>query len=141
MKKHEIKLKNFSRCFINPHILGLGNYDVNVLMLALESQSMTAVWFDKRKEVTSSSLELHRSFGFILNVPSDYSFGFVTLPLVKSRHWISIRRMSDDQYYNLDSKLSKPQRIGDHEEVVNYFKKEMKSNDKELFLVFPKDSS
>lgn len=128
--------------YINPHksVLGLGNYDVNVLMAALETRSMQMEWFDKRKEVTASSLELYRAFGFILNIPSDYTFGFVTLP-IKSRHWIAIKRMQDDKYYNLDSKLDSPRCIGRPEDFVNYLKNEMKANDKELFLVFPKDSS
>ena len=35
----------------NPHRspLGLGNYDVNVMMAALQSKDCQAVWFDKRK--------------------------------------------------------------------------------------------
>ncbi len=35
----------------NPHRspLGLGNYDVNVMMYALQSKSYQTLWFDKRK--------------------------------------------------------------------------------------------
>lgn len=128
--------------YINPHksILGLGNYDVNAIMVALESKSMELTWFDRRKEITSNSLELDRVFGFILNIPSDYTFAFVTLP-VKSRHWICIKKMQDGKYYNLDSKLNSPKCIGDEENFIKYLQDQMKSNDKELFLVFPKISS
>lgn len=37
--------------FINPHrsLLGLGNYDVNVLMAAVQTKSCETIWFDKRK--------------------------------------------------------------------------------------------
>lgn len=37
--------------WINPHksILGLGNYDVNVIMSALQARGYDMVWFDKRK--------------------------------------------------------------------------------------------
>lgn len=37
--------------WINPHrsILGLGNYDINVIMAALQKKGREAVWFDKRK--------------------------------------------------------------------------------------------
>ena len=40
--------------FVNPHknMLGLGNYDVNVLMVALQLRDYEAVWFDKRLWVT-----------------------------------------------------------------------------------------
>lgn len=128
--------------YINPHrsVLGLGNYDVNAIMVALETKSMSLVWFDKRKEITSSSLELTRAFGFILNIPSDFTFGFVTLP-ISSRHWICIRKMPDNNFYNLDSKIDWPKCIGTENDFVKYLQDEMKSKDKELFIVFPKDSS
>lgn len=37
--------------WINPHksFLGLGNYDINVIMKALQSKGLETVWFDKRK--------------------------------------------------------------------------------------------
>lgn len=37
--------------WINPHksMLGLGNYDINVIMKALQSRGYEAIWFDKRK--------------------------------------------------------------------------------------------
>ncbi|CAN7942823.1 unnamed protein product, partial [Ixodes hexagonus] len=36
---------------VNPHksVLGLGNYDVNVIMSALQLRGYEAIWFDKRK--------------------------------------------------------------------------------------------
>lgn len=39
------------RALINPHcsIIGLGNYDVNVIISALQLKDMDTVWFDKRK--------------------------------------------------------------------------------------------
>lgn len=130
--------------YINPHrsVLGLGNYDVNVIMAALQVKEMNLVWFDKRKEISHENLELSRIFGFILNIPaSEYTFGFVTLP-IKSRHWICIRRLQhDDKFYNLDSKLDRPKCIGGDDELVKYLQTEMRSNDKEIFLVFPQTSS
>lgn len=37
--------------WINPHksMLGLGQYDVNVIMSALQLRGYDAIWFDKRK--------------------------------------------------------------------------------------------
>jgi len=37
--------------FINPHrsLLGFGNYDVNVLMAAVQMKECETIWFDKRK--------------------------------------------------------------------------------------------
>jgi len=37
--------------WISPHksLLGLGNYDINVIMSALQLKGYEAIWFDKRK--------------------------------------------------------------------------------------------
>ncbi len=37
--------------WINPHksALGLGNYDVNVIMAALQDKELEAKWFDRRR--------------------------------------------------------------------------------------------
>ncbi|CAG2068042.1 unnamed protein product, partial [Timema podura] len=96
--------------WINPHksLLGLGNYDVNVIMAALQRRGYEAIWFDKRKD--PKCLNLANIFGFILNVPSDYKLGFVMLPL-RRRHWVAIRDICGT-YYNLDSKFQSPQLIG-----------------------------
>lgn len=59
-----------------------------------------------------SCIKSHDIVGFILNVPTEYKLGFVTLP-VRRRHWISVRKISDRNWWNLDSKLSTPQLIGD----------------------------
>lgn len=57
-----------------------------------------------------SCLHLKSIFGFILNVPSEYKIGFITLPL-RRKHWIAIREINSI-YYNLDSKLETPEIIG-----------------------------
>ncbi|CAD7078119.1 unnamed protein product [Hermetia illucens] len=119
--------------WINPHrsVLGLGNYDVNVIMTALQKKDCEAVWFDKRKD--PSCIDTSQIVGFILNVPTDYRIGFITLPL-KRRHWISVREIGG-RYYNLDSKLDTPQCIGTERDLFNHLRAELQSNDKELFVV------
>lgn len=39
------------QCVVNPHrsVLGTGNYDVNVIIAALQSRDLAAVWWDKRR--------------------------------------------------------------------------------------------
>ncbi|CAH0554595.1 unnamed protein product [Brassicogethes aeneus] len=119
--------------WINPHrsVLGLGNYDINVIMKALQSRGFETKWFDRRKD--PECLQLSNVCGFILNVPSDYKISFVTLPL-RRRHWITIRELNG-LYYNLDSKLDKPQVIGRELDLLDFLKQEMDSKDKQLFLV------
>lgn len=55
-------------------------------------------------------MKLENIQGFILNVPSEYKFGFVSLP-IKRRHWIAIKKI-DGAFYNLDSKIEYPELIG-----------------------------
>ncbi|XP_054739659.1 josephin-like protein [Anastrepha obliqua] len=122
--------------WINPHRspLGLGNYDINVIMTALQMRNCEAIWFDKRKD--PSCINLNAIVGFILNVPSDYKFAFVTLPLQK-RHWIAIRRI-DGKYYNLDSKLREPDCIGDETDLLSYLRSQLETNKRELFVIVEK---
>ncbi|KAF6206401.1 hypothetical protein GE061_017634 [Apolygus lucorum] len=123
--------------WINPHksLLGLGNYDVNVIMSALQKKGCEAIWFDKRK--APECLELAHIKGFILNVPSDYRLGFVLLPL-KKRHWVAIRRVSGI-YYNLDSKLDAPHAIGQESDLMHYLREQLDSKEKELFIVVSRE--
>ncbi|KAL1140980.1 hypothetical protein AAG570_000906 [Ranatra chinensis] len=123
--------------WINPHrsLLGLGNYDVNVIMAALQRKGYEAVWYDKRKPV--ECLRLAEICGFILNVPSDYRLGFVLLPL-KRRHWVAIRQVAGT-YYNLDSKLDVPHIIGQDNELLEYLREQLESKEKEMFIIVSKD--
>ncbi|XP_028178093.1 josephin-2 [Ostrinia furnacalis] len=123
--------------WINPHrsMLGLGNYDINVIMAALQKKGCEAVWFDKRKD--PGCLDLSNICGFILNVPSDYKLGFVMLPL-RRRHWITIRQIQGN-FYNLDSKLDAPQLIGRSTDLIAYLKEQLDSKEKELFVVVSKE--
>ncbi|XP_066146105.1 josephin-2-like isoform X2 [Euwallacea fornicatus] len=113
--------------WINPHksMLGLGNYDVNVIISALQSRGCGMVWFDKRKD--PSCLNLNNIIGLILNIPSDYKLSFLTI--LKRRHWIALKKLNG-QFYNLDSKLTQPLLIGIQE---------LECQDKEIFIVITAD--
>ncbi|XP_031634594.1 josephin-like protein [Contarinia nasturtii] len=123
--------------WINPHksMLGLGQYDVNVIMTALQLRNYEAIWFDKRKEPLC--IDTSNILGFIMNVPSEYKFGFIVLPF-RRRHWIAIRKI-DKFYWNLDSKLNAPECIGDDADVITYLTNQFKSNDMELFVIVKSD--
>ncbi|KAH8272606.1 hypothetical protein KR018_004053, partial [Drosophila ironensis] len=120
--------------WINPHrsFLGLGNYDINVIIAALKTRNCEVVWFDKRKD--PSSINLEEILGFILNIPSDSKIGNITLPW-RRRHWITVRRVGF-YYYNLDSKLQHPKKIGNAADVFIYLKEQLNKLDhRELFIV------
>ena len=125
--------------WINPHksILGLGNYDVNILMTGLQDWGYKTIWFDKRKSV--ETIDYEKVYGFILNVPSNYKvFGVVPLPY-SNKHWLTIKYFIGLGYYNLDSNLSKPIRIGEKEDLIRLLTAELSSSDKELLIVVPEE--
>ncbi|KAM4021743.1 LOW QUALITY PROTEIN: josephin-2-like [Anomaloglossus baeobatrachus] len=74
------------------------NYDVNVIMAALQTLDYAAVWWDKRRSLDSLAL-----------LPSPISLEFLCLPITR-KPWIAVRRRG--VYYNLDSKLKSPSRLG-----------------------------
>ncbi|KAM7295893.1 josephin-1 isoform X4 [Ixodes scapularis] len=118
---------------VNPHksVLGLGNYDVNVIMSALQLRGYEAIWFDKRKDPTC--IDLSKIVGFILNVPSEMKFGFLQFPLSR-KHWIAVREV-EGTFYNLDSKLEAPSPIGKAPELLQYLREQVKCKDREIFVV------
>ncbi len=84
---------------MNPHrsILGRGNYNINVIMKAVQLNGFEALWFDKRRPITI--LNLIKVKGFILNVPSDFKIaGIISLPWER-KHWIAVTKINDGIYY------------------------------------------
>lgn len=124
---------------VNPHksMLGLGNYDVNVIMKAVQSKQCEAIWWDKRKSM--KNLNLASIMGFILNILSPLQFGFVSVP-IRRKHWIAVRQV-DGVYYNLDSKLSKPSEIGTAEDLRTFLEVKLKQKGCELLLVVPSEAA
>ncbi|XP_063157032.1 josephin-2 [Candoia aspera] len=122
----------------NPHrsFLGTGNYDVNVIMAALQSVGLEAIWWDKRRPL--EQLSLAGLVGFIMNVPSNVCLGFLSLP-VRRRHWIAVRQL-DGIYYNLDSKLKAPAPIGGEADLRVFLQEVLSQGPCELLLVVPHEA-
>ncbi|NP_001187389.1 josephin-1 [Ictalurus punctatus] len=123
---------------VTPHkksMLGNGNYDVNVIMAALQTRGYEAVWWGKRRDV--SSIALPNVTGFILNVPSNLRWGPLRLPL-KRQHWIGVREVGG-VYYNLDSKLRNPHPIGTADELRKFLRHQLRGKNCELLLVVPEE--
>ncbi|XP_070306537.1 josephin-2 isoform X1 [Odocoileus virginianus] len=122
---------------LNPHrsLLGTGNYDVNVIMAALQGQGLAAVWWDRRRPL--SQLALPRVLGLILNLPSPVSLGLLSLP-VRRRHWVALRQV-DGVYYNLDSKLRAPEVLGDEDGVRAFLAAALAQGLCEVLLVVTKE--
>jgi len=115
-------------------------------MKAIQNKGFEVIWFDKRRDL--NTLLLDKVKGFILNIPNPSivkgssswtSFFSSSLTFVVSRrHWISvIRSREDNLFYNLDSKLDAPQKIGTDEELIEYLRS--KTDGCEIFIVIPND--
>lgn len=124
--------------FWNPHcsVLGLGNYDVNVLTAALQTRDLCLVWFDKRKNI--DGIDFGKVKGFILNAPSDYKLGFIKLPF-DFKHWYLIKEVQGS-FYNLDSKLDKPQLLGDRQSVLDFLRDRLVGDKTQMLLVVDPDT-
>ncbi|XP_072277192.1 josephin-1 [Pyxicephalus adspersus] len=123
---------------VTPHkknMLGNGNYDVNVIMAALQTKGYEAVWWDKRRDV--GLISLSNVTGFIMNLPSSLSWGPLKLPL-KRQHWICVREVCGT-YFNLDSKLKRPERIGNDDDLRKFLQHQLRGKNCELLLVVPEE--
>ncbi|PIN06494.1 putative protein, contains Josephin domain [Handroanthus impetiginosus] len=120
----------FSVVFKPHHNALTGNYDINVLIAALEERGKKVTWHDRR--CGSSSIDLEgqedKLFGIVLNVPVRRYGG-----LWRSRHWIALRRI-DQVWYNLDSDISAPYPFKNTEEIREFLDGVI-SNGGEVLLV------
>ncbi|CAE6020105.1 unnamed protein product [Arabidopsis arenosa] len=100
---------------LKPHHNTLtGNYDVNVMITALEGKGKSVVWHDKRSGASLIDLDdADTLMGIVLNVPVKRYGG-----LWRSRHWVVVRKING-VWYNLDSDLVVPQLFKDDDEVNN----------------------
>ncbi|XVE79448.1 hypothetical protein DITRI_Ditri14bG0059700 [Diplodiscus trichospermus] len=91
-----------------------GNYDINVLIAALEGKGKTVIWHDRRNGASIIDLNDAMLMGIVVNVPVRRYAG-----LWKSRHWVALRKI-DGVWYNLDSDLQAPQCFKDCAEVREF---------------------
>ncbi|CAF1123366.1 unnamed protein product [Adineta steineri] len=111
-----------SWCWNEYSTLFTGNYDLTIILDALKQQGYTLRAID-----VNESLDIFHfkdCLGLLLNIPLERPF-FDRLPLVRSwtkpgRHWFSIKSINGENYYNLDSKLSRPKLIGNETDLKQY---------------------
>lgn len=102
--------------FKSHHNVITGNYDINVLIAALEGKGKTVVWHDRRNGASAIDLDgaSDKLMGIILNIPVRRFAG-----LWKGRHWVALRRI-EGLWYNLDSDFAAPFAFEDIEEVREF---------------------
>ncbi|CAN8247421.1 unnamed protein product [Cochlearia groenlandica] len=88
-----------------------GNYDVNVMIAALEGKGKSVIWHDKRNGASSIDLDSDTLMGIVLNVPVKRYGG-----LWRSRHWVVVKKING-VWYNLDSDLFVPKTLKEEDGV------------------------
>ncbi|KAJ7568794.1 hypothetical protein O6H91_01G048700 [Diphasiastrum complanatum] len=114
-----------------------GNYDVNVLIAALESRGMDVMWYDRRKG--SAGLDLSKYGEQLVGIIANYARRRY-ISLWKSRHWVALREIGGT-WYNLDSDLAAPRPLCDLDEDLKNFVEMIFSNQGEVFIILDKDDS
>lgn len=110
------------------HNVLTGNYDVNVLITALESRRKRVVWHDRRNGASSINLFGETLMGLMLNIPVTKFGG-----LWRGRHWVALRSIGG-LWYNLDSDLAAPKPFQREEEAKRFLDSAI-SQGAELLLV------
>ncbi|CAI9759130.1 unnamed protein product [Fraxinus pennsylvanica] len=119
-----------------PHHNSLtGNYDINVLIAALEERGKRVIWHDRRNGTSPIDLDGLKDelFGIIVNVPVRRYAG-----LWKGRHWVALRRI-EGVWYNLDSDLSAPYCFENAEEIREFLDSVMSTGAEVLLIVNDKE--
>lgn len=136
-KFDEICLKLDSNKVANSYrnIFGLGNYDVNVLMHALNEEGYSLMWLNATKEINESYLNPNNIEAYLVNKPQPFKVLNFNLP-IWGKHWISFKYINDTEtpgYYNLDSKLYDPEFISSDTESFYQHLNSMRV-DKEVYI-------
>ena len=116
-------------------MFGLGNYDANVLINAVQKRGFRVDWYDRRRRITPESVNIGNDdaiIGLICNRPTRSMMG-----LMKGAHWYSIRLLGD-KYYNLDSYLPRPQAFADEASVRLHLQALLDSSEEANLLMIRK---
>eukprot|EP00250_Pteridium_aquilinum_P009032 c18399_g1_i1 orf=50-658(+) len=124
----------FSRLFNAHYNIFTGNYDVNVLMVALQTRGAEAHYCDRRKGAAAIDFNDpdNRLIGFIINYQTEKYSG-----MWKGRHWAALRNI-DGIWYDLDGDLAAPEPIGRSKDEVREFIEQCFAGGSEVLLVLRK---
>lgn len=90
------------------------NIKYNISSQIFFNHSFTSFLFCRSLDI----LDLQHIFGFVVNKPSNVNIIGVEVP-VKRPHWFAVRKINES-YYNLDSKLSSPECVGNEERLFTF---------------------
>ena len=113
-----------SWCWNEYSTLITGNYDLRIILEALERYGYVVRAVDPSESLDIFPFE--DCFGLLLNIPLKTSY-FDRLPIIRSfskpgRHWLTIKSIDGQVFYDFDSKHSKPQFIGNRPALIEYLR-------------------
>lgn len=109
--------------WIHPHrsLFGLGNYDVNVLMCAIESAGYDVQWLPENTNFRDLVQKHDALVGFLVNVSGNWQPPWpLNFLIPERRHWLAVSRYPE-QFYIVDSNLRSPSRLDDEDALTRYF--------------------
>lgn len=112
---------------------GASDFSVQAIELALQAQGLCLNWFDRRHGLSRLELDDPSLVGVIVNVEGETKQDYFTTET--ERHWFSVRRFADDVFYNLDSLLTDPERLGDIAETTRWLEGELADEGSLVFRV------
>jgi josephin len=129
----------------NPHksIFGLGNYDVNVLMIALQDQGYETQYLDTRQGENSlweTQLKQKETtaLGLVCNGQGIWGRHWKAIKFVKGDDSETSTPTTTTSFYNLDSKLADPLKFVSRDEFVQHLTESIKADtDTTLLLISP----
>mmetsp|Transcript_40656 Transcript_40656/g.68065 ORF Transcript_40656/g.68065 Transcript_40656/m.68065 type:complete len:216 (+) Transcript_40656:206-853(+) len=135
-----------------------GNYDINVMMIAMEEEGYRLQWFDKRNVPLKDHLNLENVLGILLNGWRQTEPGtsrrsrFMTCckkllcglcccrwreGYSISRHWSTVREVNGT-FYDFDSLLKAPRKLHPESEVYKYLMESViETSGAEMLCVYP----
>ena len=85
---------------------------------------------------STEDIDVNNVFGFLLNSISKQNFFGKSISINSNfKHWYVIRQLTGGFYYNLDSKLTCPEKVGERENLIEFLNKILSEKDCQLLLV------
>lgn len=124
----------------HPHrsVIGLGNYDVNVLMYALQEAGLKTKWVGMG--VGMESVMGREVVGFLVNVVGKWRWPVLLRAVLEERrHWVAVVKGGDGVFYLVNSDKEEAEWIGSEGDAVGYLEGVREEGGHVLYVVRGED--
>ena len=114
----------------------LGNYDANVILLALQKRGLEGSFWDGRRNEDELRKELKAPavVGALLNVKSRPRFLGGVMPI--GRHWLALRKLQGGgAWADVDSELTAPKLLHGEDALLERLRAALAENEGHLIIV------